>query len=177
MHWGTTTYKGKQDYTRQFITAQRMRKNGGTIRIDKHKATAYQDENHMTLTHEWRDTTRIPKGMSDFKRWYQGTKGIADVDGIVHNKANDNIVMLEFKPQASRLTVGQEITLTAFSKKEGCAGIAVFDPMWNDTSREDYEDDMLLKVIIFIDGKQVKQYMTVPRLNTMIDGLLGIMGM
>ena len=127
----------------------------------------------MTTT-EWRDTKRIPKGMSDFSRWYAGRKGIADVDGIVHNKANDNIVMMEFKPQAVPLTIGQEITLKAFSTKEGCSGLAVFDPFWNDTSREHYELDMLLKVRIFVDGKSTTEYMTVPKLNSLIDGLLGI---
>ena len=130
----------------------------------------------MTLLHDWRDTERIPKGMSDFQRWHHASKGIADVDGILHNGANDNIVMMEFKPAGSKLTLGQEITLTAFSKKDGCSGIAVYDPFWNDTSREPYDSDMLLRTHIFIDGVKVTQYLTVDKLNTLIDGLLGIIG-
>jgi len=128
----------------------------------------------MTATN-YRSEDRELFGMERFARWNHTRKGIADVDGIIHDARTNSFLMLEFKPQGSRVTRGQEITLTGFSKLPNCTAAVVFDPYWNDTSREAYDPDMLLKVIKFKDGQSKEQRITVRELNIQIDAWFGRM--
>jgi hypothetical protein len=122
---------------------------------------------------EWRDQTRIPKGMSDFKRWFRPGLSNAkvmpsDIDGMLHTKNGNRFLMMEFKPAFSGVTIGQRITLDGFGKLPGCTALAVFDPFSNTTDRVDYADELPLKVQLFKAGRTVDATMTVEEFNAQI---------
>lgn len=125
---------------------------------------------------EWRDQTRIPLGLSDFGRWWEGTglshkRGVqpADVDGMLHNKKYNSFLMMEFKPENSDITTGQQITMKGFSKLPGCIAILLFDPHWDDDSRQVYDPDMEIAIVSFKDGvKSPKRIVTMRQVQERI---------
>lgn len=123
----------------------------------------------------WRDSERIPLGMSDFQRWYRPdginakVKHPSDIDGILHNGRTNSFLMLEFKPAGSEITRGQEITMEGFSKLPNCIAILVKDPFWNDDSRTRYDNDQELEILAFKNGTKMKPVTTTVRaLNSRI---------
>ena len=119
---------------------------------------------------EWRDQSRIPKGMSDFARWFRpGLKNTkvmpSDVDALLHTKRGNRFLMMEFKPQYSGVTIGQRITLDGFGKLPGCTALAVFDPFASTTDRERYEDELPLKLTLFKSGGEATMTLTVDEFN------------
>lgn len=117
----------------------------------------------------WRDQTRIPRGMQDFARWWRPIPGNAavspsDVDALLHTKHGDRFLMLEFKPARGRVTTGQRRTLLAFSRKEGCQALVVFDPHSRDDSRTPYDPELVLDVVLYTGGREVPESVTVARL-------------
>jgi len=122
---------------------------------------------------EWRDMNRIPKGMSDFKRWFR-PDGVntfispSDVDGILHTKFGNRFLMMEFKPAMGDITVGQGITLNGFSELPGCTSIVVFDPYSRDTSREKYDDELRLHMYIYKNGVRTSVTVSVAEFNEAI---------
>lgn len=122
---------------------------------------------------KWRDMSRIPKGMSDFHRWYRpeidSIISPSDVDGILHTKNGNRFLMFEFKPEGATLTTGQRITLQGFSRLPGCTSIVVFDPFWDDTSREPYDDDLTVKILIYEHGQPKTLRRTIRQLNQSIE--------
>lgn len=121
----------------------------------------------------WR-SKELPKGMAMYSRWYTGKKQMSDIDGLVHNKANDRFVMVEFKPLGMQITTGQKITMTAFSKLPGCFGLLINDPYWFDQSEDPFEEHETMRVTIFIDGNSTMTRMTARDISQTIDSLLGI---
>lgn len=119
---------------------------------------------------EWRDQSRIPKGMSDFARWFRPglvNKKVmpSDVDALLHTRKGNRFLMMEFKPVFSGVTIGQRITLDGFGKLPGCTALAVFDPFSNDVSRDKYLDDLELKLTLFKCGAEVTMSLPVDELN------------
>lgn len=123
---------------------------------------------------EWRDMTRIPRGMSDFQRWFRPNlpnKYVApsDVDGILHTKNGNRFLMMEFKPVNVDVTVGQDITLKGFSQLPNCTSMCIFDPYASDSTRAKYGDELVLDFYVYKDGKRTKHLFTVAEFNTQIE--------
>lgn len=127
------------------------------------------DSMSANVAQEWRRKTR-PEGMSDFGRWWGGTGLVeavgvspSDVDGLLHNSRKDAFLMLEFKPFGTDISSfkSQAITLKAFSNLPGCTALMVFDPHAGDTSGVQYDKDVILGIIPFINGTQMA-YREVP---------------
>jgi hypothetical protein len=122
---------------------------------------------------EWRDQSRIPKGMSDFARWFRpGLRNAkimpSDVDGMLHTRKGNRFLMLEFKPVYPGLTTGQRITLDGFGKLPGCTAMAIYDPFSNTTDRAQYEDDLELKLTLFKAGGEAQMALSVLDFNRQI---------
>lgn len=127
----------------------------------------------MTITQSvWRDQRVELRGMANFSRWRISQKQMQDIDGLVHNKANNRFLMVEFKPPFQQVTKGQEITMMGFSKLPGCTALVIYDHYYLDASDTPYDQDDMYKVIWYRDGKADKAWMRLGDLNKAMDAEL-----
>lgn len=125
-------------------------------------------------TGQWRDATRIPRGMQQFDRWYippAGRRRIypSDSDAVLHSRNGNRFLFFEFKPVGLEDVPGaQGELLRGLSLKEGVQAIVVFDPCWDDASDEKYDPKATLRSILFRRGVRHDTVTTVERLNASV---------
>lgn len=111
-------------------------------------------------TDAWRDTSRKPRGMQRFSKWMRrrsGTRAVtpSDIDGVLHSRIGNRILLLEFKPlgRAPNIPAAQAETLASFSARPGIQALVVFAPGWDDEGDDRFPDTAPVKLILFRDGR------------------------
>lgn len=115
------------------------------------------------------------KGMSRFSTWFApGTAprnaSPSDIDGMLHDNNGNRFLMIELKPVGATVPMGQQYTLTGFSKLPGCSAMVIHDPHSDEYLNHSYKmpRNTVLEVVFYTNGKQTPMTVTVEQLGQLI---------